>query len=156
MNLSPHITLAEFTASSTAARRGIDNTLPDRLMANALATAAMLETIRAYLSKLAGKDAPIIVTSGYRCLPLNRAVGSSDTSDHTKAMAADWRAPAFGTPYEIAKALAPLVEKLGIGQLIHEFPGPNAWVHTSTRTPTKPVNRVITIRPTGTELGIKA
>jgi hypothetical protein len=47
----------------------------------------------------------MLISSGYRCLALNRAIGSSDTSDHIKAMAADFRAPAFGSPLEVSKAL---------------------------------------------------
>ena len=69
-----------------------------------------------------------------------------------KRPAFDWKAPAFGTPYQICKALAPQIQVLGIGQLIHEF---GAWVHTSTRTPAVASNRVITITAAGTRLGIQ-
>ena len=155
MNLSPNFTLAEFCASGTAARRGIDNRLPGALLQNATATAQMLERIRSALSGLAGRPIPIVVTSGYRCLELNAAVGSKASSDHVQAMAADIRAPAFGTPYEICVALAPLVSMLDIGQLIHEFP-PAGWVHVSTRIPERAVNRVITITARGTEPGVLA
>lgn len=155
MKLSEHFTLAEFVASSTAAARGIYNELPAVLLEDAKRTAQMLERIRAALSELRGKPVPILISSGFRCLELNRAVGSGASSDHPKAMAADWSAPAFGTPYQIALALAPLVRGLGIGQLIYEKPGATAWVHTSTRVPTMPVNRVITIGPAGAQLGIQ-
>ena len=155
MNLSPHFTLEEFTRSSTAARRGIDNGLPLELTQAAKKTAQMLEAIRAHLSSIAGRDIAISISSGYRCPELNRAIGSSDTSDHPKACAADWRADGFGTPVEICKALAPMVGVLGIGQLINEFPGPNGWVHTSTRLPTKTVNRIITITARGVVVGIQ-
>ena len=155
MRLSEHFTLAEFTASSTAAARGIQNVLPGEKLEEAKRTAQMLERIRAELSAMKGTDVPILLTSGYRSAELNRAVGSGVTSDHIKAMAADWWAPSFGTPYEVAKALAPLVRGLGIGQLIYEKPGRTAWVHTSTRIPAAPVNRVITIGPAGTLLGIQ-
>jgi hypothetical protein len=83
-------------------------------------------------------------------------VGGVATSDHVKAMAADIRAPAFGTPYEIACELAPRVSVLGIGQLINEFAdSPNAWVHVSTRLPDKAINRIITIGRHGTEVGVQ-
>lgn len=68
-------------------------------------------------------------------------------------MAVDFKAPGFGTPYDIAKALAPKVGELGIGQLIHEF---GSWVHVSTRRPSNEVNRIITISSRGTEVGIRA
>jgi zinc D-Ala-D-Ala carboxypeptidase len=152
MQLSPHFSLAEFTASTTAARHGLSNQVPADLMPNALATAAMLERIRARLSLLADRPVPLLLTSGHRCLQLNRLVGSADTSDHVRAGAADWIAPAFGTPYDVCTALAPLVGELRIGQLIHEY---GEWVHTSTRTPDRAVNRVITISRAGTAAGIR-
>ena len=155
MKLSEHFTLREFVASAIAAERGIYNELPAVLLEEARRTAQMLERIREALSDLAGKPVPMLISSGFRCLELNRAVGSSAGSDHPRAMAADWTAPEFGSPYLIALALAPLVRGLGIGQLIHEQPGRTAWVHTSTRLPAKPVNRVITIGPTGPQLGIQ-
>jgi zinc D-Ala-D-Ala carboxypeptidase len=156
MNLTPHFTVAEFVASAKAAELGIDNSLPPELVANARATAEMLERIRSTLSDRAGVTVPLVLSSGYRCPALNLAVGSSSTSDHPRAMAADWAAPTFGKPAQICRVLAPLVSVLGIGQLIYECPEPGRrWVHTSTRLPTKMVNRVITIGPSGTMLGIQ-
>ena len=78
-------------------------------------------------------------------------MGSSSTSDHPKACAADFTAPVFGTPLQVAQALAPVVSTLGIGQLIHEF---GQWVHISTRQPAKPVNRIISIGRGGVFPGI--
>lgn len=149
--MTPHFTLAEFCRSGTAARRGIDNALPPELAPAALQTLEMLERIRKQLSEIAGRDVPVLISSGYRCPALNLAIGSSSTSDHPKASAADWTAPAFGSPRQICAALAPLVGKLGIGQLIHEY---GQWVHTSTRMPALAINRVITISRAGTVPGI--
>ena len=149
--MTPHFTLAEFCASDLAARRGIDNTLPATLRPDAEQTLEMMERIRGFLSNLARRDVPIVLSSGYRCPALNLAVGSSSTSDHPRASAADWTAPAFGTPAEICRALAPHVSTLGIGQLIHEF---GRWVHTSWRLPMRLENRIITITVAGTTLGI--
>ena len=149
--MTPHFTLAEFTRSDTARRHRVDNTLPADLMPNALQTLQMLERIRAYLSQQAGGEVPIIITSGYRSPAVNALVGSGKTSDHLQACAVDWRAPSFGTAFEVARALAPQVGALGIGQLIHEY---GDWVHTSTRMPTKMVNRIITIGHAGVTAGI--
>lgn len=153
MNLTPHFSLEEFTASDTAARQGIDNTLPTNMIRTATDTCLMLESIRAFLSKTAGSDISIDITSGYRCLSLNRAIGSADTSDHPKAMAADIKAPDFGTPYEVCMALVPHINELGIGQMIYEF---GSWTHVSTRTPNNLVNRIITIDKRGVQAGIVA
>ena len=143
--MTPHFILSELTASDTAARLGIDNDLPDELRENALKTLEMMERIRYHI------DAPISITSGYRCEALNRAVGSKPGSDHTLAFAVDFKAPKAGTPFQIAASLAPVFKIIGIGQLILEF---GTWVHVSTRIPDKIINRVITIDKTGVRAGI--
>ncbi len=148
--LSTHFSANEFTASDTAERMQIYNSLPPELIETAIVTAQMMERIRSRLCSLAGREIPIVVTSGYRCPQLNRAIGSKDTSDHRKAMAVDWRAPAFGTPLEVCKALAPAVEVLGIGQLIYE----RTWVHTSTRIPDMAINRILSVQGKGFTFGI--
>ena len=143
--MTPHFTLAEFTASDTAARLGIDNQLPDELREAAHQTLEMMERIRFHI------DAPITITSGYRCKALNGVIGSKPGSDHTLAYACDFKAPKAGTPFKIATMLAPVFKIIGIGQLILEF---GTWVHVSTKIPNKIINRVITIDKTGTRAGI--
>lgn len=143
--MTPHFSLDEFTASDTAARLNIDNRLPDELRENALKTLQMMERIRFHI------DAPITITSGYRCEALNRAIGSKPTSDHTLAFAVDFKAPRAGTPFEIAKDLAGVIDVLGIGQLILEF---GSWCHVSLARPEKTINRIITIDKTGVKAGI--
>lgn len=115
--LSEHFTLAEFTASQTAARRGIDNT-PDAATVQMLKnTAFQMEKVRSLLG------VSINVSSAYRSPTLNRAIGGSATSAHCRGEAVDFTAPSFGTPKEICK----LIEKSGIkfDQLIYE----RTWVH---------------------------
>lgn len=148
MKLSQHFTLAELTRSATAQRLGIDNTPPPELLPRLVRTAEMLERIRATVG------VPVIVSSGYRCPELNKAVGSRSTSDHTKGHAADIVAPGFGTPAEVARLLAPLVSVLGIGQLILEQVGGKSWVHVSTYEPERAINRIITVTDAGTLPGI--
>lgn len=149
MQLTPHFTLAELTASNKARERGLDNTAPPELVPRLIRTAEMLERIRTTLGS------PIVVTSGYRSSAVNEAVGSKSTSDHPQGHAADFVCPGYGSAYQIAKALAPLVSVLGIGQLILEGVKGKQWVHVSTRTPDKVVNRVITITDAGVQLGIQ-
>jgi hypothetical protein len=148
--MTPHFSLEEFTASDTAARLGIDNSLPDELREAAQRTLEMMERIRFHI------DAPITITSGYRCEALNKAIGSKPGSDHTMAFACDFKAPKAGTPFQIAASLAPVIKIIGIGQLILEYAAPDGggWVHVSTRIPEKIINRVITIDKTGTKAGI--
>lgn len=149
VKLSQHFTLAELTASNKAAQLGLDNTPPQELMPRLVRTAEMLEKIRSTL------NVPVMVTSGYRGPELNRAVGGVTSSDHTQGHAADIVAPGYGTPYQVAKLLAPLVSVLGIGQLILEGVKGKQWVHVSTRIPEKTSNRVITITDAGAQLGIQ-
>jgi hypothetical protein len=149
MQLTPHFTLAELTASARARAAGIDNTPPPELVPRLVRTAEMLERIRSTLG------VPIIVTSGYRGRQVNALVGGVTSSDHTQGHAADIIAPRYGDPYQVAKALAPMVSVLGIGQLIYEHIGGRAWVHVSTRVPDKPANRVITMTRDGAQLGIQ-
>lgn len=144
----------EFCASSTAYRLRIDNSLPDDLTDQAMATLAMLQRIRDHLSSVAGKDVPVLISSGYRSPALNRAVGGADTSDHLRGCAADIRAPVFGSAMNVARELAKNIDALGIGQLINEHPGDRGWVHVSTRKPSKLINRIITISGEGTRVGV--
>lgn len=149
MRLTAHFSLAELTASNKAAALRIDNTPTPDALRRLQGTAEMLERIRSTVGR------PIMITSGYRCPQLNRAVGGVTSSDHTTGQAADIVAPAFGTPYELARLLAPLVSTLGIGQLILEGVKGKQWVHVSTRIPDKLFNRVITITDAGAQVGIQ-
>lgn len=146
-----HFTLEEFEASQVATRFGYGNRVPPELVDNARATLQMLQRIRDLLSSAAGHDVPVMLSSGYRSPRVNLAVGGGAISDHIHALAADWTAPRFGTPLQVCQALEPHLVGLGVGQLIHEF---RRWVHTSTRQPQRPVNRVLTISRAATRTGL--
>jgi hypothetical protein len=162
MQLTPHFTLAELCNSDTATRLGIDNDPRNQVLNSARIdpvealreTAKMLEGIRHFLSGEAGTEIPIRISSGYRCLALNRVLGSKDNSEHLTGFAVDWTAPDFGSPYEVALALRGAMAFLGIGQLIHEY---GRWIHTSVEREGKIFaehNRVITISAVGTYIGV--
>lgn len=119
--LSPHFSLEEMTFSQTAARRGIDNTPPEGVRQRLETTAARMEGVRRALG-----EKPIRVSSGYRSPALNDAIGGSDTSAHTLGWAVDFTCPGFGTPLQVAKALAE--SGIPFDQLIHEH---GSWVHIS-------------------------
>jgi zinc D-Ala-D-Ala carboxypeptidase len=130
MNLSPNFTLREFTDSATAIARGIENVPPPEVMPALRATAAGLEEVRALLSNIVGHAVPVIVTSGYRSLRLNRMIGSRDTSQHVLGEAADFRAPQFGTPAQIVATIAR--SSIAFDQVISESTMSGAkWVHIS-------------------------
>lgn len=121
MQLSPHFTLAEFTTSQEAARRGIDNTPTPAVVDRLKRTAQGLEAVRVRLG-----CAPIIVTSGYRCPALNAVIGGSRSSQHMTGDAADVICPRFGGPVEMAGALRD--SGIEYDQLILEY---GRWVHIS-------------------------
>lgn len=140
MQLSEHFTLAEYVTSETAARRGIDNTPREaQVLANLRRMAAVMEEVRLLLG------AAIIVTSGYRCLELNSAIGSKPSSAHVVGLATDFIAPAFGVPYDVCRAIEPHVPRLGIDQLIYE----HTWVHIGLRA-AEARHQVMTLKPGGT------
>lgn len=121
MQLSAHFTLAEFVTSQVAARQGIDNTPPADVMPALIHTAQGLEAVRVRLG-----GAPVLITSGYRCPRLNRAIGGALGSQHMRGQAADIICPRFGAPVEVAAALRD--SGVEYDQLILEF---GRWVHVS-------------------------
>lgn len=118
--MSQHFSLDEFTASQTASRKGIDNTPPADIVANLRLLAATLEHVRSLLDNHA-----IRISSAYRCLALNRAVGSSDTSAHVQGYAVDFTCPGFGAPQAVANKIAE--SPIKFDQLIYE----GTWIHMS-------------------------
>lgn len=119
-----YFTIQELTKSATAQRKGIDNTPSVQVRAN---LTALVEKVLDPLREAYGK--PIIVTSGYRCEKLNKAVGGAASSQHVKGEAADIRS-VEDTPEE-NKKLFDLIVKLGLpfDQLINEYG--YDWVHVS-------------------------
>lgn len=127
MNLSPNFTLAEFTKSQTAARRGISNQPTEaHIEAMKLLCANVLEPLRAAVG------GTIVLNSGYRSGALNRAIGGSTKSQHSRGEAADIERPGISN-MELCRRIIAL--RLPFDQLILEDyqPGvPGAgWVHVS-------------------------
>ena len=125
MKLTDNFTLAEFTASQTASRKGFDNTPPPEVIPNLIRTAKLLEKVR----KAVGK--PITVTSGYRSKQLNDALGSNDRSQHRVGCAADFKVAGM-TPDEVVKAI--IQSDIQFDQLIREFyveGSGGGWTHIS-------------------------
>ena len=120
MKLSEHFSLDEFTTSETALRRGIDNTPGPAITEKLRMLAATLEQVRSLLG-----NNSIHISSGFRCLELNRAIGSGDLSAHTLGYAVDFTCPGFGTPKEVANKIAE--SPIKFDQLIYE----GTWAHLS-------------------------
>jgi hypothetical protein len=120
MNLSEHFTLDEFTVSRVAEHDGLKNT-PNAAQIEHLRSLCMhvLEPLRARLKR------PIVVTSGFRSVTLNRRIGGSATSQHCKGEAADIIVPGM----EVADVVGLIrAMRLPFDQVIDEF---GRWVHIS-------------------------
>ena len=120
MRLTDHFSLEELTESQTAARLGLNNAPNAEMVARLIETAKHMEGVRAVLAK------PVLVSSGYRSLEVNRAIGSVDASAHVKGYAVDFICPGFGNPKEVCEAI--VAAGIEFDQLILEF---DAWVHIS-------------------------
>ena len=118
--LTPHFTLEEFTFSQTATRKGIDNTPHEGILDNLCILANGMEDVRNLL------NAPIYVSSGYRCPELNDLLGSKRTSQHTQGLACDFTSNAYGSPQIIFADI--ISSDIRYDQLILEF---DRWIHIS-------------------------
>lgn len=137
MNLSPHFTLAEMTASQTAARKGLDNDPPPEVLERLKRTALGLEAVRVILG------APLIISSGYRSPAVNKAVGGAKNSQHLTGEAVDFICPGYGSPAQIVRTL--VASGIKFDQAIVEF---DRWVHLSFTD--KPRRQALVIDSKGT------
>lgn len=122
-----NFTMKEMTRSETAARMGIDNSLPAKYAGNMQKLMEVLQVIRNEYGK------PIIVTCGYRCETLNKVLKGATNSDHKFGAAADFRT--VSDSVKDNKALFDLVVKMAKSgaiqcrQIIDEYN--YNWVHVS-------------------------
>lgn len=119
--LSQNFSLEEATFSQTAVRHGIVNQPDEQTLERMRQAAISMERVRSFLGH------GIRVSSWLRVIQLNRAIGSKDSSDHVYGCAIDFTCQAFGTPYEICKAI--IDSGIEFSQMIYE----GAWVHISFR-----------------------
>lgn len=110
------ITFEDFIKSDTAKRRKIDNRPTDPVIIH------NINSTISFLNSLNWKN--IVITSGYRCKELNKAVGGVDSSHHLLGYAADI------TSGNIQGLLSELKERINeIDQLIY-YPKRN-FIHVS-------------------------
>ena len=126
MNLSDNLSLAEATRSATALRKGIANKPTQQHLLNLKEVALhIFQPCREHFGK------PLRVTSGYRSEELNKAIGGSIKSQHSKGEALDMQSTKGYTNKELFMFIK---DHLNFDQLIGEFPdnvGEYAWVHCS-------------------------
>ena len=124
--ISKHISYKEGVYSTTATRKGIDNTPNEEQLNNMkLIADEVFEPLRAYV------NGPIKINSFFRSPKLNTAIGGSKTSQHCKGQAIDID-DTFGRMTN-AEMYHWIKEHLEFDQMIWEFgddDNPN-WVHVS-------------------------
>lgn len=148
MKLSPHFSLSELTKSHTAVRLGINNEPgPEEIENLTRLTLSILEPVRREFGL------PFTPSSGFRCLELNRAIGSKDTSQHIKGEAVDFEIPTVTNRIVAAW----MQSHLKFDQLILEFHEPSdpssGWIHVSLKARGNR-SEVLTINSTGVHKGL--
>ena len=124
--ISKHVSYKEGVYSTTATRRGIDNTPNDEQLANMeLIAEKVFEPLRKYVG------GPVKINSFFRSVKLNKTIGGSSKSQHCKGQAIDiddtFGVVANSDMYNYIK------NNLDFDQMIWEFgddDNPN-WVHVS-------------------------
>jgi len=127
--LSEHFTLEELTASQYATRHNIDNTPSPSVLGNLYVLANTLEAVRKLFNK------PLVISSGYRCPMLNKAVGGAENSAHKLGLAADFTIPSLQLK-DIVKAI--VESDIQFHQIIYE----GNWIHLGLCTD-KPQRREV-------------
>lgn len=118
---SDFFTLEELTKSSTAKRLKIDNTPNAEILKNLQYGVDMvLDPLRRIIQK------PIIITSGYRCEKLNKAVGGVSNSWHQLGNAADIHIADEENAREIFEILKTLPS---VDTILFEHSSNSQWIH---------------------------
>ena len=135
--------MAEFVRSATAQKLGIDNSLDtsakaDQTIVRNLKALSenILEPLRNYACQ------PIVISSGYRCPALNKAVGGSKMSQHLTGEACDIHIPSIS---QGRLWLEWIMDNTSFDQLIWERnKGGTHWIHVSYKAdPTKNRHQVL-------------
>ena len=114
MKISKNFTIQEFLVTNT----GLSNQLTSEALANIEYLAKkLLQPLRDDYGK------PIRITSGYRSVDVNKAVGGSPTSQHTKGEAVDIVADDNKSLFDLIKS------NFEFDQLINE--NNYSWIHVS-------------------------
>ena len=118
MKNGKYITVNEMLRSQTAEKLNIKNVPNDPIVIENLEhTIEQLDELRRLY------EHPIIITSGYRCTELNKAVGGKPNSQHVKGQAADLKCD--------ENLLQFIIDNYHYDQLIEETSKRTKWIHIS-------------------------
>ena len=131
MRLTRNFTYEELCHSNVAERRGINNRPrtkeeEKRVIENLKALCMeVLQPLRDFLGK------PVVISSGYRCAELNKAVGGVRNSQHMKGEAADIHVE---NTEHLLKIMHFIMDETDFDQVIWERNRAGTqWVHVSYR-----------------------
>ena len=128
MKLSAHLDLSEVIRSESAKRNGISNMPTEQHIANfKLLAENVFEPIRLHF------NCPILISSAYRSIELNRVVKGSLTSQHCTGEAIDVDMDGSTSGVTNKMVFDYIKDNLEFDQLIYEFgdsKNPD-WVHVS-------------------------
>lgn len=120
--MKSYFTINELTRSTTATINNIDNTPPPSIKEN-------LEKLIEFLNPLREAwGSPIIITSGYRSLELNKILRGSSTSAHVTGWAVDM-IPQNRKINEFKQFVREYLKDKEFDQYIDEASGNSSWVH---------------------------
>ncbi len=125
MKLSKNFSRAEIEHSNTAKRLGISNEMSKKHLEN------MQRLIDNLIQPLRDDIGPIRISSGYRSPSLNRAIGGSSRSQHSKAEALDLQFWEKGKMNNKVIYDWILESGLEFDQMINEFDF--SWIHISLK-----------------------
>lgn len=135
-SISKNFNINEFLESQTATRKGYKEqfTPSDEVIDNIIVLVTkLIQPLRDILTDDGTLNGSIIVSSGYRCPRLNRAIGGKPTSQHQTGMAADL--VYYENGVKLNKKLFDILlrSKLLYDQCIMEHGTLNdpAWIHLS-------------------------
>jgi hypothetical protein len=128
MQLTEHFSLEELTSSSSYPKLVAQNRVDAQKYLKQLKhTASSLEEIRDVLG------VPLVISSGFRNLPLNSAVKGSPTSKHKEGLCADFM-PKGMNIYEAMDILKNSDKLLSVRKIIFEGVKGKLWFHIQTKT----------------------
>ena len=126
MKLSENFSRAEIEHSNTAKRLGISNEMSDKHLEN------MQRVVDNLIQPMRDAIGPIRISSGYRSPKLNKAIGGSSRSQHSKGEALDLQFWEKGKMNN--KVIYDWVLESGVefDQMINEFD--YSWIHISLKS----------------------
>lgn len=123
MNLTPHFTIEELAGTSNAQYKKLNLLKAQEHMGKMYMLAGFAERVREIIGK------PLIITSGYRCPELNKAIGGALTSQHIFCEAIDFVVKGL-RPEDIFNRI--VTSDLKYNQIIIERnKSGSQWVHIS-------------------------